>query len=189
MCWYSLHAAAFSDFTSKLELSSFIAVSGMASQMDIETGNVSMDTIKELVSKYTLYEVGSPTFHDDVPGNLSILDLPRYEMGETGVVKCFFDIVMDVAGPIPKGPLKEALLSKAVPTEFPEPYGLRKDPESVKIDIAVVPQNNGLFCVQDCEHETKRKGCVCQSHVFWNPLHGGLVRGGSHRQEMHSLHF
>eukprot|EP00438_Fugacium_kawagutii_P012958 Skav206848 [mRNA] locus=scaffold3577:158736:160658:- [translate_table: standard] len=138
--------------------------------MDIETGDVSMNTIKELVSKYTLYEVGSPTFHDDVPGNLSILDLPKCDMGENGVVKCFFDIVMDVAGPIPKGPLKEALLSKAVPTEFPEPYGLRKDPESVKIDIAVVPQNNGLFCVcKIVNMKQKEKVAYAKAMCFGTP--------------------
>lgn len=129
-----------------------------------------MDTIKELVSKYTLYEVGSPTFHDDVPGNLSILDLPKYDMGESGVVKCFFDIVMDVAGPIPKGTLKEALLSKAVPTEFPEPRGLRKGPESVKIDIAVVPQNKGLFCACKIVNMKQKEKAACAKAMCFGTL-------------------
>lgn len=42
---------------------------------------------KELVAKYS-------HVHDDVPGKLSTMDLPRCNMGDTGVVKCFFDIVL-----------------------------------------------------------------------------------------------
>ena len=106
-----------------------------------------MDIFKELVAKHSLYEISAPTFHDNVPGKLSTMDLPRYDVGDTGVVKCFFGIVLDVPGPIPKNALKEAFLAKSSRVDFPEPFGLRKDPGQARIDIDVVPQTDGQFYI------------------------------------------
>lgn len=120
----------------------------MAAAPGLEAGNTSMDTIHELVTKVSLYEIDTPTFHDDPQGDLSILDLPVYDMGDQGVAKSFLDIVMDVEGPIPKGNLKQSFMSKSPVAEIQPPFGLKKDPQQhVKLDIAVVPQNDGKFLV------------------------------------------
>ena len=39
---------------------------------------------------------------------------------------------MDLAGPVPKNDLKEALMARSNVTELPEPFGLRKDPGKTK---------------------------------------------------------
>lgn len=120
----------------------------MAAAPGLEAGNTSMDTIRELVAKVSLYEIDTPTFHDDPQGDLSILDFPVYDMGDQGVAKNFLDIVMDVEGPIPKGNLKESFMSKSHVAEIPPPFGLKKDPQQrVTLDIAVVPQNDGKYIV------------------------------------------
>lgn len=43
-------------------------------------GDTSMDTAKEMATKYSLYDINCPTFHDAIPTKSSTLDLPEYEI-------------------------------------------------------------------------------------------------------------
>ena len=62
-----------------------------------------------------------------------------------GVVKCCFDIVMDIPGPLPKRVIKKSFLAKCSPADLPQRFGLRKNPGQAKIDLAIIPQNDNLF--------------------------------------------
>ncbi len=118
----------------------------MSSQVRAE--DTSMEAIKEAVAKMSLYDTDVPSFHDDPRGELSTLDFPTYSMGDQGVVKSFIEVILDVPGPIPKGELKQALMSKVPVTDLPKPFGLAKDPGAgVKLDFAVFPQSDEKFCV------------------------------------------
>ena len=80
-------------------------------------------------------------------GKLTLLDLPTYQTGDTGVVKCFIDVVMHIPGLVPKGQIKEPLLAKCSPSDLPEPFGIRNDPGQTKIDLGIIPPNDDRFCV------------------------------------------
>ena len=92
-------------------------------------------------------------------------------MTDNGVAKCFLDIVMDVEGPLPKGDLKQAFMSKTSLAELPAPFGLAKDPKQhVKADIAVVPGNDGKYLVCKIIHlKEKAKTPVAKSLCYGQP--------------------
>ena len=119
----------------------------MASPPRLEAGNTSIETIQEMVEKSILYPVDVPTFHDGPVGDLSTLDFPTCQMGDQGFVKSFLEVMLDVPGPIPKQDLRQAFLARSKVTQWPEPFGLRKDPGPVTVDLAVFPQNDDKFTV------------------------------------------
>ena len=91
-------------------------------------------------------------------------------MGDHGVVKCFIDIVMDIQGPIPKGIIKESFLAKSSPVDLPHPFELRKEPGQSKIDLAIIPQNDGLFCACKIVNlKSKEKVPYARSMCFGTP--------------------
>ena len=133
----------------ELRSSSQPTLSTMASQE--ETGNIDLAEVRERVSKCSLFEQDTRTFHEDPVGNFTFVDFPVFDIpeGGKGVVKCFIDIIFDVPGPVPKAELKELLMTRSPLSQLPAPYGTKKDLQvKCHFDLAILPQSDGnLFYV------------------------------------------
>ncbi|CAE7807297.1 unnamed protein product, partial [Symbiodinium sp. CCMP2456] len=115
----------------------------MASQLT--SGSVCRDDVKQLVENLNIFTLDTHSFVES-SGSLKPLDLPLVDSPTAGFLKCFVDIITDVSA-FPKTEIKQALVSKKI-HELPAPYGLtQKIDTPTKIDIAVINQNNGTFCV------------------------------------------
>ena len=112
----------------------------------MESGNVSMTDIKEQVKALKLYPLDLHHIVESSPGPLGVIDLPIYDCPSTGVVKCILDIVMDVPS-FPSTLIKQLVQDKRF-RDLPTPYCIAEDWDSpVRMDMAVLPQANGKFCV------------------------------------------
>lgn len=143
----------------------------MASQQ--ESGNISLEEVKELVNRCSLYDLDTHSFHDDEVGTFSFLDFPVFDMSvDKGVVKCFIDVVFDVPGPIPKIELKELLMSRSPLSDLPAPYGMKKElPVRCQFDLAVMPQADGdkFYVMKMFNFKEKLKTSDAASVCFGKP--------------------
>ena len=132
-------------------MSQVVAVSVVASVsahdlIMLESGEVSMQEVKEHVAKLKLYTIDVHQFVESSPGPLNVLDLPILDFPESGFVKCVVDVVMDVPTFSPSE-LKNSIQSKEF-SKLPLPFGLKTAPSGTfRIDIAVLAQNNGKYAV------------------------------------------
>ncbi|CAE7839860.1 pip, partial [Symbiodinium microadriaticum] len=79
-------------------------------------------------------------------GSLRPLDLPLVDSPAGGYLKCFVDIITDVSD-FPKTEIKQAIVRKQI-HDLPAPNSLtQKIDLPTKLDIAIIKQNNGTFCV------------------------------------------
>ena len=113
---------------------------------NLVSGEVSMDDLKEYVKNMNVYPTDVHTFVDSAPGPLTVLDLPVLDCPAGGVIKNFVDIHMNIPH-FPKQEIQQALVSKSL-DDLPSPFGLAKSTRiPFKIDIAVIRQTNGNYCV------------------------------------------
>ena len=126
-----------------ISLSSRLSSSSMASQLT--SGNVRLDDVKQLVENLNIFTLDTHNFFESA-GSLKPLDLPLVDSPAGGFLKCFVDIISDVSD-FPPTEIKQALVSKKI-HDLPAPYGLtQKIDLPTKLDIAIIKQNNGTFCV------------------------------------------
>eukprot|EP00439_Symbiodinium_sp_Y106_P085855 s62_g30.t1 len=115
----------------------------MASQLT--SGNVRLDDVKQLVENLNIFTLDTHNFFESA-GSVKPLDLPLVDSPAGGFLKCFVDIISDVSD-FPPTEIKQALVSKKI-HDLPAPYGLtQKIDLPTKLDIAIIKQNNGTFCV------------------------------------------
>ena len=116
----------------------------MASMDDLISGEVTVDDLREIVSRLHLYEVSKHSFHDMSDGPLGFVDLPIYPISPNlPLIKCVVEKIMDIPGPVPKQTIKEILSSTEDLSQLPHPYGLRKpSPCPCKLDLAIIQQTN-----------------------------------------------
>lgn len=100
----------------------------------LTTDDVSVDTLKEGMSKLNLLELDQRAFHEEPAGPLTILDLPLYELPPAvPVLKCVAEITLDASG----CPRIEGMRF------FPPPFGLKVQPSCpCTLDLAVIEQAN-----------------------------------------------
>ena len=98
-----------------------------------------------------------------------ILDTPIVDMPSTGMVKCFFDIVMDIPA-CPLTNITKAMQDKST-ASLPKPFGPARPTEApVRFDLAILKQDNEKFCaVKIINLKDKVKVDIARSMCYGKP--------------------
>ena len=102
-------------------------------------------------------------------GPLTVLDTPIVDMPSTGMVKCFFDIVMDIPA-CPLTNITKAMQDKST-ASLPKPFGPARPTEApVRFDLAILKQDNEKFCaVKIINLKDKVKVDIARSMCYGKP--------------------
>eukprot|EP00439_Symbiodinium_sp_Y106_P018382 s206_g2.t1 len=125
--------------------------------------------VKTEVEKLKLYPCDPHEISNLPLGPLTVLDLPIVDMPSTGMVKCFFDIVMNIpACPITN--ITKAMQDKSI-ASLPKPFGTARPTEApIRFDLAILKQDNDKFCaVKIFNLKDKVKVDIARSMCYGKP--------------------
>ncbi|CAE6955611.1 unnamed protein product [Symbiodinium sp. CCMP2592] len=156
--------------------------------MSWESGNVAMSDVRNAVAKLKLYNIGEHHIVESTAGPLTTLDLPLLDLPNSGFIKCFLDVIMDVPS-FPSTEIKQIMQSQSF-MRLPKPYGLAKDLDVLfRIDLAVIPQDSGKFTVIKIINLKDKKNTVEQVRELCHRRPYAVDWSGNVITVKKSLHF